>query len=39
VLWLSCDKILLRIFELKGEIQIFLLEHKNTLAEHFLNEE
>lgn len=38
VRWLSRGKILLRIFELKDEIRIFLLEHKNTLAEHFLNE-
>ncbi|XP_025415283.1 protein FAM200A-like [Sipha flava] len=39
VMWLSRGKILLRIVELKDEIRIFLLEHKNTLAEHFLNEE
>ncbi|XP_022160768.1 protein FAM200A-like, partial [Myzus persicae] len=39
VRWLSRGKILLRIVELKDEIRIFLLEHKNTLAEHFLNEE
>jgi len=34
VRWLSRGKILLRIVELKDEIRIFLLEHKNTLAEH-----
>jgi hypothetical protein len=37
VRWLFRSKILLRIFELKDEIRIFLLEHKSTLAEHFLN--
>jgi len=36
---LSRGKILLRIVELKDEIRIFFLEHKNTLAEHFFNEE
>jgi len=39
VRWLSRGKILLRIVELKDEIRIFLVDHKNTLAEHFLNEE
>jgi len=39
VRWLSRGKILFRIVELKDEIRIFLLEHKNTLTEHFLNEE
>jgi hypothetical protein len=38
VRWLSRCKILLSIFEFKDEIRIVFLEHKNTLAEHFLNE-
>ncbi|CAH1102132.1 unnamed protein product [Psylliodes chrysocephalus] len=38
VRWLSRGKILRRVFDLKDEIRIFLLEREPKLAEYFLNE-
>lgn len=39
VRWLSRGKILSRLFELKDEARIFLLERNNKLSEHFLDEQ
>jgi hypothetical protein len=39
VRWLSRGKILSRLFELRDEARIFLLERNNTLSEHFLDEQ
>jgi len=39
VRWLSRGKILSRLFELRDEARIFLLERNNKLSEHFLDEQ
>jgi len=39
VRWLFRGKILSRLFELRDEARIFLLERNNKLSEHFLDEQ
>ena len=38
VRWLSRGKVLSRLVKLKNEVQLFLLNHKGTLAEGFNDE-